>query len=92
MVALGSAARPLRGELRRILTALADSHSGELHSALLANGVTRSMLSATIGAGYAVAVKTVIRAGGKTIPISHVKITDAGRQALLLWPKSGTAA
>jgi hypothetical protein len=50
------------------------------------------MLSATIRAGYAVAVKTTIRAGGKTIPISHVKITDAGRQALLLWPKSGTAA
>jgi hypothetical protein len=91
MVALSPAARPLRGGPRRVLTMLADSHSGKLHSALLANGVTRKMLSATIRAGYAVAVTTVIRAGGKTISISHVKITDAGRQALLVWP-SGTAA
>jgi hypothetical protein len=92
MVALGPATRPLRGGPRRVLTMLADSDSGQLHSALLANGVTRSMLSATIRAGYAVAVTTAIEAGGKTIPMSHVKITGAGRQALLLWPKSGTAA
>jgi hypothetical protein len=45
------------------------------------------MLSATIRAGYAVVVTTVIRVRGRTISISHVKITDAGRQAL--WPESG---
>jgi hypothetical protein len=53
---------------------------------------TGKMLSATIRAGYAVAVTTVIRVRGRTIPISHVRITDAGRQALLVWPKSGTTA
>jgi hypothetical protein len=92
MLALGPAARPLRGGPRRVLTMLADSHSGALHSELLANGVTRKMLSATIRAGYAVAVTTAIRVRGRTIPISKVRITDAGRQALLVWPKSGTTA
>ena len=87
MLALGPAARPLRDGQRRVLTMLADSHSGALHSELLANGVTRTMLSATIRAGYAVVVTTVIRVRGRTISISHVKITDAGRQAL--WPESG---
>jgi len=91
MVALDPATRPLRGGQRRVLTMLADSHSGALHSELLANGVTRKMLSATIRAGYAVAVTTVIRVRGRTIPISNVRITDAGRQALV-WPKSDTTA
>ena len=71
---------------------LADSHSGASRSELLANGVTRKMLTATIRAGYAVAVTTVIRVRGRTIPIGHVRITDAGRQALLVWPKNDTTA
>ena len=91
MAALDPAARLLRGGQRRALTMLADSHSGALHSELLANGVTRKMLSATIRAGYAVAVTTVIRIRGRIIPISNVKITDAGRQAWV-WPKSDTTA
>jgi hypothetical protein len=66
---------------------LADSHSGALHSELLADGVARKMLSATIR--YAIAATTVIRVRGRTIPISNVRITDAGRQELV-WPKSGT--
>jgi hypothetical protein len=54
------------------------------HAILLANGVARELLAVMIRDGYAVAVTTVIRASRKPIPVSYVKITEAGRQALLL--------
>jgi hypothetical protein len=79
-------------EYRRVLAMLADAGPrGEQHALLLARGATREVLSATIRNGHAVAVRSAVEVRGRTVPVSHVKITDAGRQALLQ-AKSGTAA
>jgi hypothetical protein len=64
---------------------LADAGTrGEPHALLLARGATREALSATIRHGHAIAVKTVVRDRGKTVTVSHLKITRAGRQALFV--------
>jgi hypothetical protein len=57
---------------------------GEPHALLLARGATREALSATIRRGHAIAVKTVVRDRGKTVTVSHLKITRAGRPALFV--------
>jgi hypothetical protein len=77
--------RTTRDERRRIIAMLADAGPrGEPHALLLARGATREMLSATIRHGHAIAVKTVVRDRGKTITVSRLKITRAGRQALFV--------
>jgi hypothetical protein len=79
-------------EYRRVLAMLADAGPrGEQHALLLARDATREALSATIRNGHAVAVRSVVEVRGRTVPVSHLKITDAGRQALSQ-AKSGTAA
>jgi hypothetical protein len=84
--------RLMRDERCRVLDMLADAGPhGEPHALLLAHGVTREALSATIRDGHAIAVKTVVRDRGKTVTISYVKITQTGRRTLLQ-AKSGTAA
>jgi hypothetical protein len=81
----------MRDERRRVLAMLADAGPrGEPDASLLARGATREVLSATIRDGHAVAVKTAVHDRSKTVPVSHVKITRAGKQALLR-PKRGTA-
>jgi hypothetical protein len=30
----------------------------------------------------------VVRSGGKTVPVTHMKITAAGRKALLIYPSA----
>ena len=75
--------RTTRDERRRVLAMLADAGPrGEPHALLLARGATREALSATIR--HAIAVKTVVRDRGKTVAVSHLKITRAGRQALFV--------
>lgn len=51
---------------------------------LLDYGVTRKLLTELIREGHAVAVTIPVRVGRKTTRISHVKITDAGRRALVV--------
>jgi hypothetical protein len=79
-------ARPLGAERRRVLAMLADAEPhGQTYAVLLAYGVTRGLLSAIVRDGQAVAVHTVVRTGGKIIPISYLRITSEGRKALYSW-------
>ena len=75
----------MRDERRRVLAMLANAEPrGQPYSVLLANGVNREVLNAIIRDGHADAVTNIVTAGRKTVPVSHVRITDAGRQALSL--------
>jgi hypothetical protein len=77
--------RTTRDERRRVLAMLADAGPrGEPHALLLARGATREALSATIRHGHAIEVKTVVCDRGKTVAVSHLKVTRAGRQALFV--------
>jgi hypothetical protein len=82
-------AMPMGGERRRALTTIADAGPrGQPHALLLANGFSRQLLAAMVRDRQAVAVTIVVRSGGKTVPMTHMKITAAGRKALLIYPSA----
>jgi TolB-like protein len=82
-------AMPMGGERHRALAMLADAGwRGQPHALLLANGFTRELLSAMVRDGLVIAVNTVVRTGGKTVPVTHMRITAAGRKALLVYPSA----
>ena len=67
---------------RRVLDLLAVSPSGLTEALLIAHGVSIVQLVGLIRAGLATASPECVVAGGKTIEIARVKITDEGRRAL----------
>jgi len=78
-------AMPMGGERRRALTMIADAGPrGQPHALLLANGFSRQLLAAMVRDGLAIPATIVVRSGGKT----HMKITAAGRKALLIYPSA----
>jgi hypothetical protein len=82
-------AMPMSGERRRALTIIADAGPrGQPHTLLLANGFSRQLLAAMVRDGLAVPATIVVRSGGKTVPVTHMKITAAGRKALLIYPSA----
>jgi hypothetical protein len=82
-------AMPMGGERRRALAMIADAGPrGQPHALLLANGFSRQLLAAMVRDRQAVAVTIVVRSGGKTVPVTHMKITAAGRKALLIYPSA----
>jgi hypothetical protein len=77
-------AMPMGGERRRALTIIADAGPrGQPHALLLANGFSRQLLAAMVRDRQVVPATIVVRSGGKVVPVTHMKITDAGRKALL---------
>ena len=73
----------LTTERRRALKLLAGNPSGVTKKLLiLDHGFKRLMLAALIATGLATAEHEVVKAGGKTIEVSRIRITAAGREAL----------
>ena len=62
---------------------LASSPRGATEEVLvLGHGFSRDMLAMLVLAGLAKVVSETVRAGGSTIKVERVSITDAGRKAL----------
>jgi hypothetical protein len=49
---------------------------------LRAHGFTVGLLAGIVRAGFAVAKPEIVKAGGRTLSMLRLTITDAGRQAL----------
>jgi arylamine N-acetyltransferase len=81
------------GEQRRALDMLAGSPNGCTEAALRANGFTVALLAKIVRSGLAVASPEIVKAGGRTLSMLRLTITDTGRQALepLRLPPNATA-
>ena len=75
--------RHLSPEWRQVLQLLASSPRGATEEVLvLGHGFSRDMLAMLVLAGLAKVVSETVRAGGSTIKVERVSITDAGRRAI----------
>jgi hypothetical protein len=73
----------LSPEWRQVLQLLASSPRGATEEVLvLGHGFSRDMLAMLVLAGLAKVVSETVRAGGSTIKVERVSITDAGRRAI----------
>jgi hypothetical protein len=82
-------AMPMGGERRRALTMIADAGPrGQPHALLLANGFSRQLLAALVRDRQVVPATIVVRTGSKAVLVTHMKITAAGRKALLIYPSA----
>ena len=74
----------LRAEQRRALEMLAAAGlRGSAGPTLLGQGFRVGMLVDLVGEGLATARREPMKVGTRTITIVHIRITDAGRQALM---------
>jgi hypothetical protein len=74
----------LNAEQRRALRLLASSGHGVNEELLvLAHGFSRRLRAGLVCRGLAAAEREVVKAGGKTIEVVRVRITEAGRRALV---------
>jgi hypothetical protein len=73
--------RGLSGEQRRALDMLAGSPHGCTEGALRAHGFTVALLAKLVRTGLAVASPEIVKAGGRTLSMLRLTMTDAGRQA-----------
>jgi hypothetical protein len=69
-------------ERRRLLELLATADDGCRADLLLALGFTPDLVLGVVRAGLATAQTENVLAAGSAAVVSHVRITDAGRQAL----------
>jgi len=67
---------------RRALELLAASRDGCTEAIMLAQGFTVPQMVDLVRAGLASATAERVRAGGKTIEVARMRITEAGRRAL----------
>jgi hypothetical protein len=67
---------------RRALELLVDSPNGCTEAVLLAHGLSRELLVDLIDDGFATASAERVRAGGREIEVTRVRITVAGRRAI----------
>jgi hypothetical protein len=74
--------RPSSGEQRRALGMLAGSPDGCTEGALRAHGFTVRLLTGMVRAGLTVAKPEIVKAGGRTLSMLRLTITEAGRRAL----------
>jgi hypothetical protein len=73
--------RRLSPKARYALELLAVDPRGLTESLLLTYGITRAMLANLVRAGLATAQRQRVRAGGKTMEVVRMRITEAGRRA-----------
>ncbi len=74
--------RRLSAEARRALELLSHSPDGVNEALLLAHGFTRQMLTGLVRSGLVTWHHRTVRAGGRTIEVGYMMITDAGRRAI----------
>ena len=67
---------------RRALELLAASRDGPTGAVMLAHGFTVPLMVELVRAGLATAKAERMTAGGRTIKVATVRITEAGRRAL----------
>ena len=67
---------------RRALQLLADSPGGCTESIALAYGIPAQLIEELVDAGLATATTERAKAGGRTIEVIRIRITEAGRRAL----------
>jgi hypothetical protein len=68
---------------RRALELLAASPGGATEAIMRAHGFTIEMLAEIIIAGLATVSTERVVAGGRSIEVTHVRISDAGRRTLV---------
>jgi hypothetical protein len=68
---------------RRVLALLASSADGSTEAMLLAHGFSIQLLVEVVRAGLAIASSERVRAGNREIEVARVRITAAGREALV---------
>jgi hypothetical protein len=71
-----------RPDRRRALDLLASCRDGCTEAIMLAHGFTIPQMVELVHAGLAMATGERVVAGRKTIEVTRVRITEAGRQAL----------
>jgi hypothetical protein len=84
-MAMTTRSHGLNGEQRRALDMLAGSPHGCTEAALRAHGFTVGLLA--VRTGLAVARPEIVKAGGRTLSMLRLTITDAGRQEALWGPE-----
>jgi hypothetical protein len=72
----------LTPKARRALELLAVDERGLTETLLRTYGFTRGMLSNLVRRGFATAHRQTAKAGGQTLEVVRIRITDAGREAL----------
>ena len=73
----------LTPERRRMLKLLARSRHGANEELLVhGHGFRQPTIAGLVRSGLAAAEREVVKAGGKTIEIVRVRITEAGRKAI----------
>jgi hypothetical protein len=82
VAAVSARSRDLSGEQRRALEILAGSPHGCTEGTLRAHGFTVGLLARIVRAGFATANPEIVEAGGRTLSMLRLTITDAGRRAL----------
>jgi hypothetical protein len=80
-MAMTTRSHGLNGEQRRALDMLAGSPHGCTEAALRAHGFTVRLLAKIVRTGLAVARPEIVKAGGRTLSMLRLTITDAGRRA-----------
>jgi hypothetical protein len=71
-----------RTQQRRALRLLADAPEGTTEALMMAHGFNSELLVDLCIAGLAIAKVERMIAGGRTVEVVRLKITEAGRQAL----------
>jgi hypothetical protein len=69
-------------EEKRALQLLAGSPQGCTQETLRAHGFKVTLLARIVRVGFAVATPEIVKAGGRTLSLLRLTITDAGRRAL----------
>jgi hypothetical protein len=69
-------------DCRRALELLAASRDGVTEAIMLAHGFTVPMMVELINASLASATAERVVAGGRTVEVARVRVTEAGRRAL----------
>ena len=77
-----SRAQHERSDRRRALRLLADAPEGVIEALMLAHGFRVELLVDLCIAGLATAKPEHMRAGGRTMEVVRMRITETGRQAL----------
>ncbi len=74
--------RRLSLKARQALELLAVDQRGLAEALLLTYGFTRDLLAGLVYTGLATAQRQAVKAGGKTIRVIRIRITEAGRRAI----------
>ena len=74
--------RRLSGNARGALELLATDERGVSETLMRAHGFTQRMLTSLVHAGLAMRYRMRLRAGGRMIEVTYVKITPSGRRAI----------